>query len=86
MWKWLKNIFKEKTTDELYTVKITEHDLSDEQLEEARRFYDNHKNWIHKIMKEPDNENEYPPTEVEDKNDPRLWKPQYWKWFVNNIL
>lgn len=26
--------------------------------------------------------NKYPPTEIEDKNNPRLWKPEYWKWFL----
>jgi hypothetical protein len=27
---------------------------------------------------------EYPPTDNEDKNNPNLWKPEHWKWFLHN--
>lgn len=27
---------------------------------------------------------EFQPTELEDKDNPDLWKPEHWKWFLNN--
>ena len=24
----------------------------------------------------------YPPSEIEDKNNPMIWKDEYWKWFL----
>lgn len=30
-------------------------------------------------------EKAYPPTLTEDKNNPAIWKPEYWKWFANQM-
>lgn len=28
----------------------------------------------------------YPPTLHEDKNNPGIWKPEHWFWFIHNYI
>lgn len=54
--------------------------LNDKQKEKANSFYYHNKEHIEKIIKAV--EKPYEPSESEDKNDPRIWKAEYWKWFL----
>jgi len=47
--------------------------------------------WLEKHIKhiyniELNSIDEYPPTDNEDKNNPKLWKPEHWKWFLHNRI
>jgi hypothetical protein len=58
------------------------HVLSERQKDEAFLFYMNHKDKIDERIS--NTELAYEPSEREDKNDPRIWKDEYWKWFLAN--
>ncbi len=48
----------------------------------AIKWADEHESHVNEMIK---NANlSYPPS-MEDKNQPNLWKPQHWYWFVHNI-
>ena len=56
--------------------------LSPSQISRVEEYYKLHKDHVDKMM---DNEEiMYEPSESLDKNDPSLWKPQYWNWYFNN--
>lgn len=57
--------------------------LSIKQKNDALLFYDGHREFVNGIIK--DSDNSYPPSQSEDKNDVRIWKPAYWKWFIDEI-
>jgi len=54
--------------------------LTYEQIKNGLKFYSKHKEHVDKICKETD-----VACDIcnEDKNDPRLWKPSHWNWFLN---
>lgn len=54
--------------------------LTEEQEKQAQIFYIEHKEHIDKMVSATTAS--YAPSEAEDKNDPRIWKPEYWKWFL----
>lgn len=56
--------------------------LTGKQQTNARKFYSEHKNHVNNLIKQA--ELSYPPTLIEDKNSPALWKAAHWKWFFNN--
>lgn len=56
--------------------------LSDEQIERADMWYCLHKNHVNKLYHLADNS--FPPTLIEDKNNPALWKAGHWKWYLDN--
>jgi sucrose-6-phosphate hydrolase SacC (GH32 family) len=55
--------------------------LKEEQIKRIMAFYDNHKSHIDKLVS--NTELAYEPSQVEDKNDPMIWKPEHWKWFLS---
>lgn len=56
--------------------------LTTEQSFSAFSFYNKHKERLDKLSSETDKA--YEPSESEDKNNPMLWKAEYWKWFLIN--
>lgn len=54
--------------------------LTLEQRCVVRVWYKLHKKHIDKMVAEA--ESAYAPSLFEDKNDPMLWKAEYWKWYV----
>ena len=56
--------------------------LNERQWDNAYTFYFNHKDHIDNMIS--DTKLAYEPSEVYDKNDPRIWKAEYWKWFLAN--
>ena len=59
------------------------HDvLTDEQIINTLDWYEKHKLHIKNLITCLD---KFPPTLNEDKRDCRIWKPEYWKWFVEQI-
>lgn len=56
--------------------------LNEQQKDEAFLFYMNHKDNIDERITYT--EKAYEPSQNEDKNDPRIWKDEYWKWFLAN--
>lgn len=69
-------------------IRLTRHlkdVLTDEQVEQAKKWLREHEKHIYSMMNEP-NTSMYPPSEWEDKNNPALWKPAYWLWFYNQIM
>lgn len=57
--------------------------MKPEQINKAIDFYKTHRRVVDNLIKQK-TVNNYPPTEVEDKNDPRLWKASHWKWLKEN--
>lgn len=80
----LQKIFGKKSNNTQFAVsnntlaKISEV-LTDVQKDRAFSFYNKHKQHIDKIVS--DTEKAYEPSETEDKNNPMIWKAEYWKWF-----
>ena len=56
--------------------------LNEEQKSRVFLFYEKHKARIDKLVL--DTEKLYEPSENEDKNNPMIWKAEYWKWFLAN--
>jgi hypothetical protein len=54
--------------------------LTMEQIVKAMKWYKLHKDNINKIV--ADTEKIFAPSLFEDKNDPMIWKAEYWKWFL----
>lgn len=55
--------------------------LNSKQFEGALDYYKRHKEHVEKMMMETDKS--YEPSQIDDKNDPSIWKPEYWRWFFN---
>jgi len=53
--------------------------LTPEQIENALKWYGEHRNHVNSLVK---GVSKFPPSLNEDKRDCRLWKPQYWNWFL----
>lgn len=56
-------------------------ELSFEQIDMAHDWYSNHKNHVNRLYYTCSNS--YPPTLAYDKNNPSVWKPEHWKWFID---
>lgn len=54
--------------------------LNDRQKEGVFLFYQKHKERIDRLVNET--EKAYEPSEAEDKNNPMIWKNEYWKWWI----
>ena len=58
--------------------------LTDKQINRALHWYATHVDHVNKLMLST--ENTYPPSLNEDKEEPSLWKPEHWKWFIPQTL
>lgn len=74
--------FQAKPTDVIsYSVlPIVSEALTQEQIDRAQDFYDNHKEHVTRLMLET---NVAFDVSGSDKLDPRLWKAGHWLWFIN---
>jgi len=54
--------------------------LSKQQVTKGLNWFLKHKDQIQKIMLEI--KQSYPPTLLEDRDNPNLWKPAHWNWFI----
>lgn len=86
---WLKRLFgieekKDSVFKPIFDVlpKKIEEVLNERQKEKALLFYKHHKERIDTWVKTTSKS--YEPSEPDDKEDPRIWKPEYWKWFLTN--
>lgn len=88
MIKFLKKVFSSSDDQEFHleklhrTIEPVENVLNDNQMTKAEAWYNNHRNHVNKITSET--EMVFPPTDSEDKNNPVLWKPSHWKWYLEN--
>jgi hypothetical protein len=80
MKKLLEFLFGKKTQSDTSLPKISEV-LSEKQESDARTFYNRHKPRIDMLIKHIDKA--YAPSQSEDKNNPMIWKTEYWKWFLS---
>jgi len=56
--------------------------LSEVQIGRAFLYYWKHKRYVDDMVNLT--QNQFEPSQMEDKNDPMLWKAEYWKWFLAN--
>lgn len=76
----LERIFgQKKITCDISTINVNDV-LTIDQIEKAKTFYNQHKERIDKTLH--DLEKAYEPSQLEDQNNPMLWKAEYWKWFL----
>lgn len=61
---------------------IEYHTIDDKYLEKADMWYNLHVDHITNLIKNI--KTGYPPTLTEDIINPWLWKPEHWRWFINN--
>ena len=54
--------------------------LTETQINRALIYYTKHKEYVDNMVKMT--QNSFEPSQIEDKNDPMLWKAEYWKWFL----
>ena len=54
------------------------------QAWDAKDFMKRHLPHIFNLIKDLDKG--YPPTLQEDKNNPNLWKPEHWFWFIQKYI
>ena len=54
--------------------------LTETQINRALIYYTKHKEYVDNMVKLT--QNSFEPSQSEDKNDPMLWKAEYWKWFL----
>ena len=59
-------------------------ELTERQIEKGKKILAERKTYVDTLLKEAIME--IPPTEVEDKNNPFLWKPNHWKWFLKTYI
>jgi uncharacterized membrane protein len=57
--------------------------LSSNQLSNVLIYYLRHKKHIDHLVSTT--EKSFSPSQIEDKNDPMIWKAEYWKWFLSNL-
>ena len=56
--------------------------VSDSCLDSADLWYCLHKNHVNKMYSNA--KIGYAPTETLDIENPNLWKPEHWKWYLDN--
>ena len=81
--KWLfwKIGHKLNTPDAIEQFPVSEI-LSEAQIGRVFLYYWRHKDYIDNMVKLT--KNSFEPSQIEDKNDPMVWKAEYWKWFFGN--
>lgn len=60
--------------------KIPKEVLTNEQIEKSLDWYKIHEQHVKTLCL--NERNEFAPSLYEDKNNPNLWKPGHWKWFL----
>ena len=73
------NFFKKSKSNSVI-INTKEHDLTNDQLLKGKEYYNRHKMFVDRCVGVE--VHTYPPTENEDKNNPKLWKPSHWRWFL----
>lgn len=58
--------------------------LTSQQIIKAKEWYDLHK--YHVLLMKSKVDKYFAPTDGEDKNNPNLWKPEHWLWFLKTHL
>lgn len=57
------------------------HNLNKYQIRKAFEWDDKHGDHVEELMKSlPEGSNFYPPSDIEDINNPNLWKGNHWVW------
>lgn len=56
--------------------------LNNTQKFKAKIWFETHLMFISNIVESA--EDEYPPIDVKD--DPELWNPEHWRWFLHNRI
>lgn len=56
--------------------------LTEEQIGRIFLFYSKRKKFVNSMMKETNKT--YEPSKSYDKNNPNVWKPEYWRWFFGH--
>ena len=83
MLKYIMNIFGIKrncnVSDIIEKCEAPEEILTGRQMQEAEIWYYKHRNYVSSIVND---KSKFPPTDNEDKNEPSLWKPEHWNWFL----
>lgn len=59
--------------------------LTEDQITRAKLWYQNHSNHVRNIITDELIVHPYPPSE-EDVDQPNIWKPSHWIWFLQNFL
>ena len=84
MLKFIRNLFKGRTqqcnipvVSDMYAT--PEEILTGRQIQEAEIWYYKHRNHVNSIV---NGKSKFPLTDIEDKNEPSLWKPEHWNWFL----
>lgn len=57
--------------------------LNEDQVEGVLTYYAKRKDFVDKIMGETNKA--YEPSQIEDKINPSIWKPEYWNWFFDQM-
>ena len=84
MIKFIRNLFKGRKQqcnipDVSGMYATPEEILTGRQIQEAEIWYYKHRNHVNSIV---NGKSKFPPTDIEDKNEPSLWKPEHWNWFL----
>jgi len=58
--------------------------IGSKYLVRASIWYVTHQNHVDRII--PETKTKYPPTDEYDVRNPNVWKPEHWKWFIEEHL
>jgi len=58
--------------------------LTEDQITKAKLWYQNHSYHVRNIITDELIVHAYPPSE-EDVDQPNIWKPSHWVWFLQNF-
>lgn len=61
-----------------------EDELNESQIENALSFYNENKDVLKSRAAVAGNR--YPPTDLVEKDNPVIWKPNHWKWFIRKYV
>lgn len=62
---------------------MLETHLTNQQIQKAKDWYLKHKTHVNIIT---NGVGKFPPTLHEDKNNPSIWKPEHWNWFLDELM
>lgn len=54
------------------------------QIDKAKIWLSDHRVHVLELIKH-DGSFSYPPDDIEDMNNPALWKGAHWRWFIENV-
>lgn len=83
---WINKLFfwrKPEFVPHYKTLPTIESVLNSRQREVATAFYLRNKSHVDRLILSTNKA--YEPSQVEDKNNPAIWKAEYWKWFLTTI-